>query len=286
MKRIVVFILSIVALSGCDRDLTGFFVPPSDSVEQRFRQSMEWNRTHGYPVINVAASEYQFYCATDVHVEGSNDNIRTFVSRLRNDAEAVFGVLLGDLVHDKGQYPLLMEAFPFDPAIHAENDTIFSTVGNHDLYFGQWEDYRHYWGTSCLYFTVVTPVGYDLFVLLDTGSGTLGHSQLEWMKEVMEEWGGEARHIVVCTHTDLLRMDNTGFPSGNMNMEETLELTALMQSYGVDLYLQGHNHMRHETTYRDVRYITIETIQDKAERPAYLVSTMGDTIELDFITEL
>ncbi len=273
-------------LCSCDRDLIGFFIPPSDDVQQRFEQSMDWNEANGYPVIEVGDNEYKFYCATDVHVDGSNENIKTFVTRLRNDASAIFGVLLGDLVHNTEQYPLFMEAIPFDPSIHAQNDTIFSTLGNHDLYFGQWEDYKKYWKTSCLYFTVQTPDFLDLFLLLDTGSGTLGRSQLEWMKTVLSEQGGKVRYIVVCTHTDLLRVDNTSFPSGGMTMEETLELTSLMQSYGVDLYLQGHNHLRHDTRYRDVHYVTVETIQDKSEEPGYLVATMGKSINLEFITEL
>ncbi len=286
MKRIGICILSVMVFCGCDMDLIGFFVPPSDSVEQRFAQSMAWNDAHGYPVIDLEADEYKFYCATDIHVYGSNRNIRTFVSRLRNDAAAVFGVLLGDMIHGKGQYPLFMEALGFDPDIHAENDTVFSTVGNHDLYFGQWEEYRKYFGTSCLYFMVRTPDCYDLFLILDSGSGTLGYSQLEWMKTVLSVHGEDARHIVVCTHTDLLVMDGTSFPSGSMNMEETLEITALMQRYGVDLYLQGHNHFRHDISYRDVRYVTVESIQDEAEAPGYLVAAVGDSMELEFVTDL
>ncbi len=286
MKRIAIYLFSVLLLCSCDRDLIGFFMPPSDDVEKRFEQSMQWNDEHGYPVINVPSQEYTFYCATDVHVRGSNDNISTFITRLRNDEEAVFGILLGDLVHDTGYFPLLMEAFEFDPDIHAQNDTVFSTVGNHDLYFGQWTEYKKYWRTSCLYITVQMPGCYDLYLVLDSGSGTLGHSQTEWAKSVLAEKAEGARHIIVCTHTNLLRIDNTSFPSGGFTTEETFELTSLMQQYGVDLCLQGHNHTRHESFYRDVRYVIIETVQDSAERPGYLEVTAGESLELEFIDEL
>ncbi len=283
MKRIIISIFSAALLAGCSADYLGMIAPPSDTVKQRFEQSMEWNGLHGYKELTVSENEYRFHIGTDIHTDGSVVNITKMVTDMRNDEKSHFALLLGDLTHGKGNFPVLMEALEFNPDTQAQNDTVFATVGNHDLYFGQWEDYRKYWGTATYRFTVKTPDHTDLFICLDTGSGTLGKRQLDWLKETLESEAAGKRHIIVFTHTELFRTDNSAFPSSSMPMEETFDLTSLMQEYGVKLYLQGHNHYRHDIRYRDVRYIVLETMKDEAEDPYFMVADVSDGIRCTFV---
>ncbi len=103
------------------------------------------------------------------------------------------------------------------------------------------------------------------------------------MKWTLKSQSPGKRHIIVFTHTELFRTDNSAFPSSSMPVEETFDITGLMQQYGVKLYLQGHNHFRHDVRYRDVRYVVLETMKDESEDPYYMVVSVSDDISCDFV---
>ncbi len=284
MKKFALYTLCVAVLSSCDIDWTGFVAPPSDTANQRFEQSLAWNETHGYTQLSVPTDDYKFYVGTDIHTEATADNLTAMITAMRNDNKAHFALLLGDLVHGKGNYPTFIKALEFNAATQAQNDTVFATLGNHDLYFDQWKEYEKYWHTATYYFVVNTPNFSDLFISLDTGSGTLGDKQLAWLKNILQTQGKNRRHIVVYTHTNLFKTDNTGFPTSNMAIEETFEITSILQQYSVDLHLSGHNHFRHDTRYRDVRYITIDALKDENPNPFYMTASVSDEISCEFIS--
>ena len=285
MKQKIVYIIALTICCSCDLDLSGFIAPPSDTVRQRFEQSQAWNDAHDAIRLSVPIDNYTFYVGTDIHTQTTTDNLTAMLTAMRNDNNAYFALLLGDLVHGKGHFATFANALQYDAATQARNDTVFTAVGNHDLYFDQWNDYRTHFGTATYAFVVQTPHHTDLFVCIDTGSGTLGNEQQQWLQQTLSENDGKHRHTVIYTHTNLFKDDNTGFPTSNMALEETFALTALLQQHHVTLYLQGHNHCRHDILYHDVRYLTIETMQDKAERPYYMTATMSDSdIDCQFVS--
>ncbi|MGN0186222.1 MAG: metallophosphoesterase family protein [Paludibacteraceae bacterium] len=285
MKQKIVYIIALTVCCSCDIDWSGLVAPPSDTVNQRFEQSQTWNDTHAAVRLSVPIDNYTFYVGTDIHTETTTDNLTNMITAMRNDENAYFALLLGDLVHGQGHFATMANALPYNADTQARNDTVFTTVGNHDLYFDQWNDYRNYFGTATYAFEVQTPNYTDLFVSIDTGSGTLGNKQTAWFEQLLAAHDGHHRHTIVFTHTNIFKDDNTGFPTSNMALEETFALTALLQQYHVTLYLQGHNHYRHDFLYRDVRYITVETMQDKADAPYYLTATMGDKqIDYQFVS--
>lgn len=55
---------------------------------------------------------------------------------------------------------------------------IFSIIGNHDLFFSGWDDFRELLGPSVYWFEVDYGSGRDLFIALDSASGTLGGKQM------------------------------------------------------------------------------------------------------------
>lgn len=282
MKRIIICTFVAAIFCSCDADVLGLISPTGDTINKRFEQSMEWNEANGSRSVSIPVNEYKFHIGSDIHTKETTDNIRAMISDMRNDDESHFALLLGDVIHGKGNYPTFADALKFDSGTQSENDPVFLTVGNHDLYFGQWTEFKKYWGTSTYYFTVITPDFKDLFICLDTGTGTLGSKQMQWLKKTLKEESPRKRHIVIFTHTDLFRTDNSGFPTSNMPIEETFDITSLMQEYGVDLYLQGHNHFRHDNLYRGTRYITVDAMKDEAAAPYYMVATLSDTISYIF----
>ena len=106
------------------------------------------------------------------------DNL--FFKAYKADINCPFAIHLGDLINAKDNYPRFFQAMavkPDKPVIGKElGDTVFYTLGNHDLYFNQWEEYKKYIPTSTYWFDTRTKEGklLDLFICLDSGEGTLG----------------------------------------------------------------------------------------------------------------
>ena len=270
-------------LTACNLDWSGLIAPTSDIVEKRFVQSLEWNETHGYKSLNVPLDNYSFYVGTDLHIDTTVRNITKMVTALRNDSNAYFGLLTGDLVHQPKAFHTLMPALAYNPLTQARNDTLFATAGNHDLYFNQWVDYKFYWGTSTYWFEVKTPNYQDLFISLDTGNGTLGSKQLKWLRTILSTKRTNYRHCIVYTHTHLFKPEETQFPTGSMNLEETFEITHLMNQHNVNLYLQGHDHDREILLYKNVLYIIVDAMRDKDKSPFYMIVTCNETIDYKFV---
>ena len=69
----------------------------------------------------------------------------------------------------------------------------------------------------------------------------------------------------------------------NYSIEETYTLLRLFQSHGVDMLLTGHSHSREVTLYDELTCIIVDSMTDSDTKPAYLVATMGEKIDYDFI---
>lgn len=285
-NRLLLFLA--LFLCGCDKiDFKGFIMPTGDTVNSRFEQSLEMSGSK--PVACIEAEEsYLFYVATDPHINDNTSTLDTFVTALRNDKDASFGVMLGDCIDKRGCMSVYMDAISHKPEVHRYPTPIFSVIGNHDLYFSGWEDFRELIGPSVFRFEVKHGEGKDLFISLDSASGTLGGKQMKWLRELLAKERGKYRHCIVLTHTNILYTDQTQVSTGNIPMEETLSLLELFSEYNVLLCLQGHDHFRDDVTFNGVRYTTVGTIRYECEKPEYLcirVSKNGTEHEWRYITE-
>ena len=118
---------------------------------------------------------------------------------------------------------------------------------------------------------------------MDTGNGTLGGKQLKWLRTILESKRTNYRHCIVYTHTNLFKEEESQFPTSNMTLEETFEITELMSKHHVNLFLQGHDHNREVLRYKDVLYIIVDAMLDDSKAPFYMIATCGETIDYKFI---
>ena len=261
---------TLVVMCGCNQiDFKGFFMPTSEGVDKRFEQSMEINNNLKAETIH-AQEGYTFYVAADPHIYDTSRNLGTFNDVVRNDGEALFGVVLGDCVDAKDNFYRYLEALSFNPEKHAYDHSLFHVLGNHDVFFDGWTDFKACVGASVYWLEVLFDKGKDLFITLDTATGTLGRKQMEWLRAFLAEKREEFRHCVVFTHTNFFYTDNSQTGSGNMPMEESLALIDFLGQQKVSLVLQGHDHYREDLTYDNVRYVILGTIRDEAKAPEYL----------------
>ena len=257
-------------------------MPTGDGVQKRFEQSVEMNEDLKAGIIEAQES-YAFYVAADPHINETYRNLSVFNNVFRNDENASFGIMLGDCIDVKDNLQLYLEALEYDLERHSCSHRIFHILGNHDLFFNGWDDFKDIIGPSVYWFEVLFAEGKDLYISLDTAAGTLGRKQTEWLKEFLAENRKEYRHCVILTHTNFFYTDNSQTGSGNMPIEESFALIDFFGKQKVSLALQGHDHYREELTYDNVKYVIVGAIHDESEDPEYLkVNVDRDGLYLDW----
>ena len=269
-----VLVAAAMLFVGCDSvDFSGMIAPTGDVVNTRFEKSMSLTGGNSVACIETSSS-YQFYVGTDPHVGKTYANLQSFIKKMCDDPSATFGVVLGDCTEIRGAMSTYVQAIESS----SDSDTpIFSLLGNHDLFFSGWDDYYKLLGPSVYWFEVSCGSCKDLFITLDTASGTLGRRQMEWFKGFLAGHRSNYRHCVILTHTNLFYTDNSQTGSGNLPMEETSVLTDLFSRHNVTLCLQGHDHTREDLTYGGVRYTIVGTLRDEVDNPEYLIVRLSDS---------
>lgn len=277
------FLIASIVMCGCDQfELKGLVMPTGDGVNERFEQSMQMSEGLHARTID-AQEDYTFYVATDPHINDTHHNLSIFNDVLKNDCEALFGVILGDCIDIKDNLLSYLDALAYDALKHTYDQRLFHVLGNHDVYFNGWEDFKEWIGASVYWFEVLFAEGKDLFITLDTATGTLGRKQTEWLRAFLAQKREEYRHCVLFTHTNFFYTDNSQTGTGNMPMEESLALIDFLGQQKVSLVLQGHDHYREDLTYDNVRYTVLGTIRDEAKAPEYLkVKVNEEGLSLDW----
>ena len=163
-----------------------------------------------------------------------------------------------------------MDAVAYSKDEHAHEHPLFHLLGNHDVYFNGWNDFMEHIGPSTYWFEVRFNSGADLYIALDTASGTLGGKQTEWLEKFLENEREKYRYCIILSHTNFFYTDKCQVSTVNMPIDETLSLSRLLATYNVNLVLQRHNHFREDRIYDNVRYIVIGAIGDETKAPEYL----------------
>ena len=267
-----------MALSCDEYDIAGFVMSTSDNVDRRFATSMEYNEKHGYQTIRHDSDEYELYVFSDCHLKQEvGTNLKTFTAEYVNACGNAPAVLfLGDIVNGKDGWDQFIEnTQPLRQYGH-----LFITAGNHDLYFGQWPEYVQRFGTSTYWFEIVCPTVKDLYISLDSGSGTLGTDQRVWVETILKEKASQYRHVIVFTHTHFFKVDNRQGHTSNYSMEETYDLLNLFSQYGVELVLTGHKHFYEQQNFKGVEYVTVDGLSDDENQSGYIVCKIKNDISI------
>ncbi|MCQ2308228.1 MAG: metallophosphoesterase [Bacteroidales bacterium] len=286
-NKIILFATIIFLMTSCSKDnnldMLGMFTSISASSNERFKQSKEYNETNGYDKVIVNQDDYKLYVMSDTHVDFSTKNLDTFVETYLSDTGAApFALHLGDQINASSHWDYYAEHV--QPIFDAGR-TLYHALGNHDLYYDQWNEFRKRWHTATYWLEVITPSGMkDIFICLDSANGTLGTDQRDWLEELLKEKSQENyRNIIVYTHSHFFKKDTSQGHTSNFTMEETYDLTELFSKYHVSMVLQGHSHSRDFTIFKGVEYLRVDAIEDSAEKAFYTILTVGDKIDYDFV---
>ena len=264
MVRKLFIALMVAMLCSCSDtfQVMGLLFPLGDVVDDRFEQSLVITEDNPVAIYNSTTDAYSFYVCTDVHIKTTANRFTQYLNTLRNDSSAHFGIILGDYTSKHSMLPLFLDTLSYNPATQRYNQDIHLVLGNHDTYFAGWDEYREKIGPSVYYWVMNTTDGNDLYIVLDSATGTLGSKQYDWLKNFLAAHRHLYRHCIVCTHTNMFYTDNTQTTSGNVPIEEVLSLVDLFDKYRVTLVLQGHDHYREDVVVEDVRYTIVGAIAD------------------------
>lgn len=244
-----------------------------NDVDDRFNTSMEWNEDNPPHILSKQGDEYTFFIISDSHLGGTKNITTMYNAATIESADGV--LMIGDLCsgHEEDYDTLnsVINRFAHIPS--------FQVIGNHDLYFEGWEHYYHYFATSTYTITVNTPNAKDLFIMLDSGGGTLGKMQLEWFEDILKKNREDYRHCIVFTHNNVLLSRHT-ISTLPMN-EEVKALLDLFLIHQVDYCITGHDHKYDEFTFGNTKYIVTDALLDTYKNAAYLkLNNINGTISV------
>ncbi len=277
MKKHILYIALAVLMTACSEDrtldLAGMFSPNGEVVNKRFEQSIAYNQTVGDIHVDMGADEYTVFVCADSHItRKTHQNLDTFIKQYNAAAAPKLAIHLGDLINAQNNFACA------DSILKLANGKLFVTPGNHDLYFKQWSVYQSYFKTGTYWFDTYNGTKkLDLYICLDSGEGTLGTAQTDWLKSLLAQKAKEGyRRIIVYTHTHFWKLDESQEVCSNFALEETYELGALFAQNGVQYVWTGHQHARQSVVYKGVNYLVLDATKDKAKGAAYMTVQMGD----------
>jgi hypothetical protein len=261
--RIVYFLIIILTCNSCmdDADLTGFLYS-ADPVNERVEQSLKWNENHPDKNLIVNSTDYILLIAGDSEI-GGTANLDTLIARAKKPGVAGY-VIVGDITSgDPKGYDIikhdLNEKTP-GPA--------FYILGNHDLFFDGWDKYYDYFGSSTYAFIIKAGATTDLYICLDSGNGTIGSRQLNWLSDLLAKERKNHRFCIIFSHVNFFREHHTF--SANPLVEEIHVLLDLFYRNSIDVVIMGHDHHRSEEYFGKTHYITLDAFYDGFEEASYL----------------
>jgi predicted phosphodiesterase len=266
-------------------DMVGMFAGSSPTIDERFEQSQEYNNKHEFVTLKALTDDYKVHVCTDTHISTTQDKWTKFIESYRADMNCPVAIHLGDIIDAQNHFEEMYSAYEAVSINPDKRDTLMVVAGNHDIYFKQWPLFLDKFKTCTYYFIVETPSGYrDLFICYDSADGTLGSKQLAWLKATLE-WADTQsfRHIIGCTHTHLFKRDGSQGHTSNYTIEETYALINLYASHGVDMIWSGHDHTREITRVSGMTCIVVDSMKDEDKRPYYMLVTMEDKIDYEFV---
>ena len=266
-----------IFLSACsdpsDTDLLNLinWVEP---VDTRFDFSMDWNEGHPDTTILVPTKDYHVYFFSDAHVGAlSNDNdsthihFDTILCRAKSNHIAAL-VNAGDVSTGRTK-----DVHTVSTMLKSCCVPIYSVIGNHDLFFDGWKVYKEFLGSSTYFFTVRTSDAEDLFICLDSGNGTFGAKQVNWLKTILKDLRPNYRKCIIVSHNNIFYVapDNLmKAPITTPPVEEVNLLLDLFLRYHVDVYLSGHFHNEQAMVLGVTTIITIGASYDGYDFAGYL----------------
>jgi acid phosphatase len=227
----------------------------------------------------TSTSLLRFVASADV---GTGDNNQYMVAKIMscyfNHNPFSFVLLAGDNIYEHGEIEKINDTFeiPYQKLLQ-RNVKFYAAIGNHDIHTNNGEDEIRYasFNMQGSYYTFTRePVQ---FFAIETNPEAPWQKQLSWLEKELKQANQPWK--VVFGHHQI-------YASGNRGIDRELvdKLTPLFSRYGVQLYINGHEHHYERTEpIKGTTYLTcgngakLRSV-GKSDWTAYSVSRLGFAI--------
>jgi 3',5'-cyclic AMP phosphodiesterase CpdA len=250
-----------LSAASCSVDIFGFF--GSNDFDERFedrntfRLLAEEDRALSLP----ADEEYSFVVLTDTHIEDGNDQglgrLIDVIDRDGAGTDDKFVVITGDITQNGRRKDLECFINFVKELKESKGIPCYPVLGNHDIYFNNWRNWRDLIGSSC--YRVGAPESGTTLFILDSANASFGFRQLDWLER---ELGKTSGHVFLFTHANFFIRD-LGFADRQQftGVRERARVISLLAGKAEAVF-SGHLHKRVERESGGVKYITIEDFKD------------------------
>jgi predicted phosphodiesterase len=238
----------LVFFPACNVDLVGLFASsePDERYEARntFHFLTEAERSLTLP------QEYSFIVVSDTHIEGGDAH---GLEKIRDAAAAgkdAFVAITGDITQD-GKRENLRKFIEIADSLRAIGVPCYPIIGNHDVYFNNWPNWRDLIGSST--YRVDSPLSSTTLFILDSANASFGEDQIDWLKGELKS---AKPHVFIFTHVNLFTEKISDREQITDNRERARLLSLL--DGRCDILFSGHVHNRIVRNAGGVNYISLE----------------------------
>jgi predicted phosphodiesterase len=263
-KILLVLLFCVFCLGSCNLDFLGFFVSSDLDERLKERDNLKFLEERGWTNLTLE-EEYSFIVLADTHIEGGNAfGLENLVNVIKGNPAIKFVVILGDIT----QYGAAQDIQKFIDIADSFGIPCYPVIGNHDVYFGNWKEWRNRIGSSSYQ---IKGNGTTLF-MLDSANSFFGKDQLDWLEREIKKLNANER-VFVFTHSPL-------FVEGPVSMQQITDIRERARIVSIlrdrcDIMFMGHSHKRVINKTGNVQYISIEDFVGKKVYCLVSVSPSG-----------
>ena len=237
------FAWSIFSLSGCNNDLLGLFGATDLDIRWQARNTFNF-LTPGDRNISLGEA-YSFIVIGDTHINNGDTYGLYKLKDVVKDGDIKFVVFNGDITQNGKRKDI--EAYI--QIARSLGVPCYPVAGNHDIYFGNWPEWKELIGSTCYRING----GSAVLLILDSANAYFGAAQLDWLEDELNKAGGR---VFVFSHVNLFAENPANFQHFT-DIRERARITSLLKGRG-DAMFMGHVHQRMVRELGGVNYITIE----------------------------
>ena len=255
------FLSAVFFFCGCTVDLLGLFGSTDLNARLAERNNFKF-LTEDDRTLSLGG-EYSFIVLAETHIEDGNAyGLEKIKDVIDGNGKIKFTVIVGDIT----QYGAARDLQVFMDIANSLNVPCYPVIGNHDVYFGNWPDWKELIGSTSYR---INGDGTTLFIM-DSANAYFGNDQLNWLERELENISGR---VFIFTHANLF-VNNLTEIQQLTDTKERARIMSILQNK-CDIMFMGHSHQRSINEAGNVLYITLDDFVDKKAYCIVSVSNEG-----------
>jgi 3',5'-cyclic AMP phosphodiesterase CpdA len=199
--------------------------------------------------------EYSFIVVSDTHIEGGDAHGLEKIRDVAAAGKDAFVVVTGDITQN-GKREDLEKFIAIADSLRAAGIPCYPIIGNHDVYFNNWSNWRDLIGSSV--YRVGGPLSSTTLFILDSANASLGKEQIDWLRGELKS---AAPHVFVFTHANLFTENLSDDIEQITDNRERARLLSLLDGR-CEAFFSGHVHHQIVRKAGSVNYITLDAYRD------------------------